>query len=310
MPALHRLDIVVPEADFPLAEALVGRHISFGWEEESLPTGETRLRVHCEESEVLDALADELRTLVPEAVLSRADVPDQDWTAAWRDFFTPVTAGVFLILPPWLADSDPQGRVSILIEPKSAFGTGHHPTTTLCLEALSRLLRTGATGPGRTFLDLGTGTGVLGIGCAKLGLAGLGLDIDPLAVSNAAENRALNRVEDKFDVRSGSADAVAGQKFDVVVANILAAPLRDMAAAIMDLVRPGGCLVLSGFLRVQTPGLEEAYAALGMPGRLTAPSAASDPTRRAGEGPAADEWVCLMWPDVTRAASQVRTFPG
>lgn len=297
MPALHRLDIVVPEADFPLAEALVARHVSFGWEEESLPTGETRLRVHCEEDQVLDALAGEVRGLLPEAVLSRVEVPAQDWMAAWRDFFTPVPVGDFLILPPWLADSDPQGRLPILIEPKSAFGTGHHPTTTLCLDALSRLRASKVLRPGQSFLDLGTGTGVLGIACAKLGLRGLGLDIDPLAVGNAAENRALNRVEDAFDVRSGSADAVAGQTFDVVVANILAAPLRDMAASIMSLVRPGGCLVLSGFLRVQTPGLEEAYAPMGTPGRLTAPSAVGDPTRCAGpDDPAADEWVCLTWP--------------
>ena len=169
----------------------------------------------------------------------------------------------------------------------------------LCLEALSRLRAAGVLTAGQEFLDLGTGTGVLGIACVKLGLRGLGLDIDPLAVSNAAENRALNRVEEAFEVRSGSADAVAGRRYDLVVANILAAPLRDMAESIMALVRPGGCLVLSGFLRVQTPSLEAAYAAMGTPAQLTAPSAASDPTRSAGpDDPTADEWVCLMWPGV------------
>ena len=299
MPVLFRLDIVAPESDFPLAEALVARAVSSGWEEESLPTGETRLRVHCEEREILDALADEVKSLLPEAVVERAEVQKQDWTAAWRDFFTPVTAGDFLVLPPWLADADPQGRLPVFIEPKSAFGTGHHPTTTLCLEALSRLRAAGVLTAGQEFLDLGTGTGVLGIACVKLGLRGLGLDIDPLAVSNAAENCALNRVEEAFEVRSGSADAVAGRRYDLVVANILAAPLRDMAESIMALVRPGGCLVLSGLFRVQTPSLEAAYAAMGTPAQLTAPSAASDPTRSAGpDDPTADEWVCLMWPGV------------
>ena len=86
MPVLFRLDIVAPESDFPLAEALVARAVSSGWEEESLPTGETRLRVHCEEREILDALADEVKSLLPEAVVERAEVQKQDWTAAWRDF--------------------------------------------------------------------------------------------------------------------------------------------------------------------------------------------------------------------------------
>lgn len=299
MSALYRLDIVVPEADFPLAQALVARHVSFGWEEESLPTGESRLGVHCGELAVLDALEADVRALLPAVGLNRAEVPDQDWTAAWRDFFTPVPVGDFLILPPWLADSEPQGGLPVLIEPKSAFGTGHHPTTTLCLEALSRLRSAGVLRPGQRFLDLGTGTGVLGMACAKLGLTGLGLDIDPLAVSNAMENRVLNRLEGTFEVRPGSADAARGERFDVVVANILAAPLRDMAASVMALIRPGGCLVLSGFLRVQVPGLEVAYAAMGTPARLTAPSAVSDPTRSAGsDDPTADEWVCLMWPAV------------
>ena len=87
MPVLFRLDIVAPESDFPLAEALVARAVSSGWEEESLSTGETRLRVHCEEREILDALADEVKSLLPEAVVERAEVQKQDWTAAWRDFF-------------------------------------------------------------------------------------------------------------------------------------------------------------------------------------------------------------------------------
>lgn len=298
MPELHRLDIVVTEDDFPLAEALVAQGISYGWEEESLPTGESRLRVHCEDKNVLDALTDNLRALLPTADIRAGLVPEQDWMEAWRDFFTPVRAGEFLILPPWLAETEPQGRQPILIEPKSAFGTGHHPTTTLCLEAISRLHAAGALRAGQTFLDLGTGTGILGIGCVKLGLTGLGVDIDPLAVSNAAENRMLNQTGKAFEVMSGSVDVAAGRQFDVVIANILAGPLKEMAADILPLVRPGGCLILSGFLRVQLAGLEAAYAPLGPGAKLTAPSSASDPTRSACPDAETDEWVCLAWPAV------------
>lgn len=298
MPELHRLDIVVTEDDFPLAEALVARRVSFGWEEESLPSGESRLRVHCEDTKLLDALTDDLRALLPLADVRAGLVPEQNWMEAWRDFFTPVQAGEFLILPPWLAETDPQGRQPIFIEPKSAFGTGHHPTTTLCLEAISRLHAAGALRAGQSFLDLGTGTGILGIGCVKLGLTGLGVDIDPLAISNAVENRTLNQTGEAFEVRSGSVEVAAGRQFDVVIANILAGPLKEMAADILPLVRPGGCLILSGFLKVQLAGLEAAYAPLGPGAKLTAPSAVTDPTRSACPDAETDEWVCLAWPAV------------
>lgn len=306
MSVLHRLDMIVEEEDFPLAEALVASHVSHGWEEASLPSGESRLRVHCEEKGVLAALEAEARLLLPSLSTVWGEAPEQNWMEAWREFFTPVEAGEFLVLPPWLAESPEagsgreRGLHPVLIEPKSAFGTGHHPTTTLCLEALSRLHGAGIIRAGQSFLDLGTGTGVLGIGCVRLGLTGLGLDIDPLAVSNAAENRELNQVGEAFRIMPGSVDTVAGRRFDVVVANILAAPLREMAPSIMKLVRPGGCLILSGFLAVQTPALEAAYAAMGRASRLTAPSASPDPTRTAGQqegGSGVDDWVCLSWPD-------------
>ncbi len=290
MPDLHRLDIEVNEDDFALAEALVARHATSGWEEESLPTGEIRLRVHCENRDVLDALAAELRALLSFAVLHFGAVAEQNWLEAWRDFFTPVEAGDFFILPPWLAGTRSEGRHAILIEPKSAFGTGHHPTTTLCLEAISRLRAGGSLRPGQTFLDLGTGTGILGLACVKLGLMGLGLDIDPLAVDNARENLALNNISGGFAVEAGSVERAQGRRFDLVIANILAGPLTELARPIMDCVRPGGALILSGFLGVQTPALEAAYAALGAPERLTEPSSA------APAGGRQEDWVCLFWP--------------
>lgn len=304
---LYRMDIVVSDEDFALGEALVAQYAIYGWEEESLTTGETLFKVHCEDSDVLEALHAEVQSLLPSAVFSRRDVAEQNWLDAWKEFFTPVESGKFLILPPWLEQSPEaeqgksKGLLPIVIEPKSAFGTGHHPTTTLCLEAISCLYNAGKIQSGQRFLDLGTGTGVLGIGCVGLGLSGLGVDIDPLAVSNAAENRLLNNVDVAFEVKSGSVDVVEGQTFDIVIANILAAPLKDMASAIMALVKPGGCLVLSGFLSVQVEGLEAAYSAMPcVPGHLSAPSPVTDPTRSQPDSgfPAnCDEWVCLYWPE-------------
>lgn len=301
MPSLYRLDITAPDEDYPLAQALVAQHISFGWEEEGLPTGETRIRVHCPQRSVLDDLAEYLGKLLPQTRLERTEVVECDWVAAWREFFTPVSAGDFLILPPWRAAEGAGNPLALLIEPKSAFGTGHHPTTTLCLEAISRLRQEGKLPEHGTFLDIGTGTGILGIGCTKLGMSGLGVDIDPVAVANAEENRRLNGAAERFEVREGSADAVRGQCYDLVIANILAGPLREMASEIMPLVREGGALILSGFLALQRENLEQAYAELssrlGRPFALTQLSSASDPTRVSPDGSPSpqDEWVCLTW---------------
>ena len=262
MKTIHRLEIVVAESDYDCATGLLALEVPFGWEEQSLPTGETRFRVHCEQKDFLERLQQLLKQTVPAAESALSELEETDWLAAWRQFFTPVCCGNhFVVLPPWLADTqDFPGRTPIFIEPKSAFGTGHHATTALCLRVVSDLLEAGRLQQGQHFLDLGTGSGVLGIGCCKFGLTGEGLDIDPLAVDNAVENRALNAIApENFTVDEGSIDAVAGKQFDLVLANILARPLTEMAADIVRACRPGGCLVLSGLLEIQADGVTAAY---------------------------------------------------
>ena len=286
MKTIHRLEIVVAESDYDCATGLLALEVPFGWEEQSLPTGETRFRVHCEQKDFLERLQQLLKQTVPAAESALSELEETDWLAAWRQFFTPVCCGnQFVVLPPWLADTqDFPGRTPILIEPKSAFGTGHHATTALCLRVVSDLLEAGRLQQGQHFLDLGTGSGVLGIGCCKFGLTGEGLDIDPLAVDNAVENRALNAIApENFTVAEGSIDAVAGKQFDLVLANILARPLTEMAADIVRACRPGGCLVLSGLLEIQADGVTAAYRAQGLP----------EP-RRIIDG----EWAALVWDSV------------
>lgn len=286
MKTIHRLEIVVAESDYDCATGLLALEVPFGWEEQSLPTGETRFRVHCEQKDFLERLQQLLKQTVPAAESALSELEETDWLAAWRQFFTPVCCGNhFVVLPPWLADTqDFPGRTPILIEPKSAFGTGHHATTALCLRVVSDLLEAGRLQQGQHFLDLGTGSGVLGIGCCKFGLTGEGLDIDPLAVDNSVENRALNAIApENFTVAEGSIDAVAGKQFDLVLANILARPLTEMAADIVRACRPGGCLVLSGLLEIQADGVTAAYKAQGLP----------EP-RRIIDG----EWAALVWDSV------------
>lgn len=280
MADLIRLELVVPEASTDVVTGLLFRLVSFGWEEESLATGETRFRIHCDNAELVHTVRHHVCAVAPDALCEQSNVPDQDWTAAWREFFTPVCCGRFVVLPPWLVSEVENfaPRLPIVIEPKSAFGTGHHNTTVLCLEAISHLAGAGRLTPGMRFIDVGTGSGVLGIGCALLGMEGIGSDIDPIAVDNALENAVINRVEKAFTVRSGSADAGEGQRFDLVLANILAGPLKDMAPDLMGLMQPGGCLVLSGLLDVQANDVEAAYAKLGPATRFTS-----------------SDWVALVW---------------
>jgi ribosomal protein L11 methyltransferase len=241
-------------------------HAPQGWEELPRPDGGLILRVHLEDYPLAENLARDLRRRWPAIEITEETIEREDWGAAWMEFFTPIgIGGRFEIVPPWLADADHHGCEPIVIEPKMAFGTGHHPTTALCLESLALLAADGGIPAGGRFLDLGTGTGILGIGLCKLGLAGIGLDIDPQAVSCAAENARANAVADRFSLAVGSLACLpAGARFDIVVANILAGPLREMARELAARLAPGAPLVLSGILTDQARAVADAYTALGL----------------------------------------------
>jgi len=163
-----------------------------------------------------------------------------------------------------------------------AFGTGHHPTTALCLETIGKLAQKGVIEAGESFLDLGTGSGILGIGLCMLGLKGSGLDIDPQAIVCAAENVENNNVSDGIELAVGSIDSLAADlKYDLVVANILSGPLIEMAVDITSHVKPGGSLILSGILAgPQADAVVEAYErrGIGSPERFV-------------DG----EWECIVW---------------
>lgn len=282
---LERLEIVVEEEDFPLAEALVGQALSYGWEEESLATGQIKLTLHCEDGEILNTLASQIKDFLPEAKCTRSKIEQADWTNAWKEYFTPIEVGDFVILPPWLAETyeNTKNLHPIVIEPKSAFGTGHHASTVLCLKAITTLFHEGKIKAGQRVLDLGTGTGILGIACTKYGLTGEGLDIESLAVDNAKENCALNNVQD-FSIELGSIEKAKSKQYDVVIANILAQPLREMAENIMAVTNENKVLILSGFLGTQVESLEKAYAKMGKARQFRQETDMKD-----------GEWISLYW---------------
>jgi ribosomal protein L11 methyltransferase len=195
-----------------------------------------------------------------------APLPDQDWIKQSQEGLAPVRAGRFFLYGAHDAGAVPAGVIPIRIEAGLAFGTGHHETTALCLKALSRLAKR------RRFahvLDLGCGTGVLAIGAAKLWRQiVLATDIDPIAVEVARENARANRVAPL--VRAALADglthpAIARMApFDLVLANILATPLAQLAPALSAAIAPRGIAVLSGLLRSQENLVLSFYRAQGL----------------------------------------------
>ncbi|MFU2210878.1 50S ribosomal protein L11 methyltransferase [Solidesulfovibrio sp. C21] len=285
MRTLLRVDITVPDVGdlAERVEAWLAGRVAQGWEETPSDDGAAvRFRVHLEDGPPARDFAAAVAEDWPELPVALETIEEEDWGAAWKEFFTPIAVGgIYEILPPWLADTDTEGRAPILIEPKMAFGTGHHPTTALCLEAFAACAATGRIAAGKRFLDLGTGSGILGIGLTKLGLAGFGLDIDPQAVWCAAENLRLNAVGDAMALAVGGVGAVSPKAaFDVVAANILAAPLIAMAPRLAGHVAPGGVLILSGILVEQAPAVAAAYRATGLP----------EPDTRIN-----GEWASLAW---------------
>jgi len=274
----------LPDPVDPVREELtawLAPRLAQGWEEMDTPEGAV-FRIHVDDNPAGRELADALAAAWPHLAIRRESVVSEDWGAAWKAFFTPIAVGeVFEVLPPWLVHEGHADRTPIIIEPKMAFGTGHHPTTALCLELFGEMSGTGRIAPGMRFLDLGTGSGILGIGLCRLGLSGIGLDIDPQAVFCAAENAQANGVAKALRTAVGSLDCLApGERFDVVVANILAQPLTAMAPHLAARVAPGGALILSGILAEQADAVAAAYRRTGLP----------EPVIRLS-----GEWAALAW---------------
>jgi ribosomal protein L11 methyltransferase len=188
-------------------------------------------------------------------------VTDADWTAAWREHFRPVAVGrALLIAPPWDVPDAP-GRVAVVIEPGRAFGTGHHGTTAGCLDLLEALVAGEA--PARA-LDLGTGSGILAIAAARLGVADvLACDSDPDAVAATGANAARNGVAPRVRALLADAATLVVEPAPLVLANLLAAAHRALAARYARLVLPGGALVLGGLLDAEAEEIAGVLAAHG-----------------------------------------------
>ena len=185
-------------------------------------------------------------------------LPDRDWNEEWKKNIKPIDAGGFTILPSW---EKAQGKkISLVIDPGMAFGTGHHETTRTCLGLIERL---SIERNKERFLDIGTGTGVLAIAAAKLGFKEVvGVDTDPLAYDAARRNAGLNDLKN-IDIKLGGVSEADG-KFDFIIANLISETLISIAYEIKNRLNNNGIAVLSGMLAGQEEDVIKAVAALGL----------------------------------------------
>ena len=178
-------------------------------------------------------------------------VEDSDWENNWREYYKPIEVGERLVVVPEWEEPPQNGRIPLRLDPGLIFGTGSHPTTRMCLAALE-----GCAGPGKRVLDLGCGSGILGIGALLLGCGiCVGCDIDPKAPDVAAANAALNGIgPDRFSVYAGDilSDAslrrLLGGGYDLVLANIVSDVIIPLSALVGAFLAPGGVFIASGVI--------------------------------------------------------------
>jgi ribosomal protein L11 methyltransferase len=195
-----------------------------------------------------------------QATLRTRWLQEEDWAEAWKAFFPVLHVSRRLVIcPAWRSYRARRGEAVIRLDPGMAFGTGQHPTTLMCLRALEETLQ-----PGAAVLDLGTGSGVLALAAARFGAADvLALDTDPLAVRAARENVGLNGLEALVRVEEGTLQAGTGP-FDVVVANISAATIIELAAAMTASLKAGGVLIAAGFSEARSEEVAAVLSAAGI----------------------------------------------
>jgi len=192
------------------------------------------------------------------------ELPDQDWVAENQKSFRPFTVGPFYIHPSHNSEAIPANAIAIMVDAGMAFGTGTHATTQGCLLAIAKL----DPAELKSIVDIGTGSGILAIAIAKLWEREiLAIEIDPDAVDVARENAALNDVAAQVTVLAGDGlrtpEVIARQPFDLILANILAGPLLELAPAIGVAAAPRAVVILSGLIDSQQDPIVAAYAEQG-----------------------------------------------
>ncbi|MNW29475.1 Ribosomal protein L11 methyltransferase [compost metagenome] len=246
-----------------------------------IPEGEAKISGYFPEGTDIEAVITEVKERTEElkeynidpgqAAVSVRDVHEDDWANNWKQYFKPLRVSKRLTIKPTWENYTPETPEEKIIEldPGMAFGTGTHPTTSLCLRTLEGVIR-----EGDEVIDVGTGSGILAIGACQLGASRvLALDLDPVAVSSAKENTKLNRLEDRIEVvesdllsvlkNNGDSSVSVTLPVRVVVANILAEIILLFIEDVYQALQAGGYYIASGIYKNKEQAVEEALLAAG-----------------------------------------------
>lgn len=189
--------------------------------------------------ENLNRLSSEIKTEY------KSDCEEYDWTVEWKKFFKPLEVGEkFVIVPSWEEYTADEDKIILEIDPGMAFGTGSHETTAICLELLE-----GIDLNDKEIVDVGTGSGILAIACAKLGSKRvLALDIDSLSIKTARENVEINNCSDKVEVMESDLLNTSKDKFDLIIANILPDVIINLIPDAYEKLNNNGMILVSGII--------------------------------------------------------------
>ncbi len=275
--------VIDDQAEFE--EFLENNHEYWDYVDEQLQkemNGVSRIRLYLENgpaamdqlSQLRSQLA-QLPSLWPDAdlgslSLSFESIQEEDWANNWKQYYRPLEIGdKLMIVPKWLDPPNPEKRIRLLLDPGMIFGTGNHASTRMCLQALET-----AVSGGEDVLDLGSGSGILGIAALLLGAShALGVDIDPKAESIARENAAFNGLYgDRFAAYTGNVLGDAGfaaslkshTGYDLVLANIVADVIIPLAPLVPGLLKEKGLFICSGILKSRLDEVREAILQAGL----------------------------------------------
>lgn len=243
--------IVEDEQDFE--NFLENNHAYWDYVDEELENkfkGVSRVKFYLSDDEEGKALLNTVANFLGK-MPETAFVQDSDWENNWKEFYKPIEVGEKLVVVPEWEPVPEDGRIPLKLDPGLIFGTGSHATTKMCLAALESV-----AGPGKTVLDLGCGSGILGIGALLLGCDRCaGCDIDPKAPEVALSNAGLNGITaEQFDIRAGDVLSDAGMRkalgnnYDIVTANIVSDVIIPLSGFVKEFLKPGGTFITSGII--------------------------------------------------------------
>lgn len=237
----------------------------------SMMSKETQISFYLENDEKKEELLSEIRKMAESfseeetfgrMKIEETPVKDEDWANNWKKYYKPLRIGEHIVIKPtWEEAELKDGDITVELDPGMAFGTGSHASTHMCLEFLEKTIK-----KGDRVLDIGTGSGILGIAALKLGAESVtAVDIDPLAVKIAKENAALNGFsEPEFTVFEGDlADKVSGE-YDVVLANIVADIICELSKSVGKYVKDGGKFITSGIIEFKADNVRKALSENGI----------------------------------------------